>query len=107
MPVVHSYPQRAPAHSDDTLQTVKEVPSEKVISGIPFFTRVWKETPKTDAELAKAKGTDNEDYTMNVESTAYGMAEAQTVVEQVGVTAEWDDKTKQNYAAFFPSSECV
>ena len=81
-------------------QTVKEVPSEKVISGIPFFTRVWKETPKTDAELAKAKGTDNEDYTMNVESTAYGMAEAQTVVEQVGVTAEWDDKTKQNYATW-------
>ena len=81
-------------------QTVKEVPSEKVISGIPFFTRVWKETPKTDAELAKAKGTDNEDYTMNVESTAYGMAEAQTVVEQAGVTAEWDDKTKQNYATW-------
>jgi len=61
---------------------------------------VWKETPKTDAELAKAKGTDNEDYTMNVESTAYGMAEAQTVVEQAGVTAEWDDKTKQNYATW-------
>lgn len=76
-------------------QTVKEVPSEKVISGIPFFTRVWKETPKTDAELAKAKGTDNEDYTMNVESTAYGMAEAQTVVEQAGVTAEWGCKTNR------------
>ena len=37
---------------------------------------------------------------MNVESTAYGMAEAQTVVEQAGVTAEWDDKTKQNYATW-------
>lgn len=37
---------------------------------------------------------------MNVESTAYGMAEAQTVVEQAGVTAEWDDKNKQNYATW-------
>ena len=27
--------------------TLKEVPAEKVISGIPFFTRLWEETPKT------------------------------------------------------------
>ncbi len=32
-------------------ETLKEVPAEKVISGIPFFTRLWKETPKTEEEL--------------------------------------------------------
>ena len=33
--------------------TLEEVPKEKVISGIPFFTRLWEETPKTEEELAE------------------------------------------------------
>ncbi len=36
-------------------ETLKEVPAKKVISGIPFFTRLWKETPKTEEELASEK----------------------------------------------------
>ena len=28
-------------------ETLKEVPADKVISGIPFFTRLWEQTPKT------------------------------------------------------------
>lgn len=82
------------------VQTLEEVPAEKVISGIPFFTRVWQETPKTEAELASQAGTDAAEYPMNVESTAYGMAEAQSVVAQAGATPEWDDVTKQNYATW-------
>lgn len=81
-------------------ETIKEVPAEKVISGIPFFTRVWKETPKTASELASDKGTDAEDYSMNVESAAYGMSDARAVVEQAGATITWDDTTKQNYATW-------
>lgn len=81
-------------------QTLEEVPAEKVVSGIPFFTRVWKETPKTEAELASQEGTDAAEYPMNVESTAYSMAEAQNVVAQAGAAASWDDVTKQNYATW-------
>lgn len=81
-------------------QTLEEVPADKVISGVPFFTRVWKETPKTEAELASQTGTDAAEYSMNVESTAYSMSEAQYVVAQAGATAAWDDVTKQNYAAW-------
>ena len=78
--------------------TLKEVPAEKVINAVPFFTRVWKETPKTEEELAADQGTDAEQYTTKVESTAYSMAEAKAVVQQAGATAQWDDTTKQNYA---------
>lgn len=85
---------------DGIEETLKEVPAEKVVSGIPFFTRVWKETPKTDEELASQAGTEAAEYAMNVESTAYSMAEAQTVVAQAGATAVWDDVTKQNYATW-------
>lgn len=81
-------------------ETLKEVPAEKVISGIPFFTRLWKETPKTEEELKSDKGTDAEQYSATVESDAYGMDNAQAIVKQVGVDTTWDKKAGQNYATW-------
>ena len=81
-------------------ETLKEVPAEKVISGIPFFTRLWKETPKTEEELKSDKGTDAEQYSATVESDAYGMDIAQAVVKQAGVDTTWDKKAGQNYATW-------
>ena len=28
--------------------TLEEVPAEKVINAVPFYTRLWEERPKTD-----------------------------------------------------------
>ena len=81
-------------------ETLKEVPAEKVISGIPFFTRLWKETPMTEEELKSDKGTDAEQYSATVESDAYGMDNAQAVVKQAGVDTTWDKKAGQNYATW-------
>lgn len=81
-------------------ETLKEVPAEKVISGIPFFTRLWKETPKTEEELKSDKGTDAEQYSATVESDAYGMDNAQAIVKQAGVDTTWDKKAGQNYATW-------
>lgn len=80
--------------------TLKEVPEEKVINGVPFYTRVWEETPKTEEELAEQKGTEAEQYTVNVESIAYGMDDAYAVVRQAGADITWDEETKQNYATW-------
>lgn len=81
-------------------ETLKEVPAEKVISGIPFFTRLWAETPKTAEELAEAAGTDEEQYTTNVESDALGMSAAAAVVEDAGVELTWDDTVQQDFATW-------
>ena len=81
-------------------QTLREVPANKVINAVPFFTRVWKETAKTDAELSQQAGTDAAEYSMNVESEAYGMAEIDYMLSQVGATPTWDDEVKQNYATW-------
>ena len=81
-------------------ETLKEVPAEKVISGIPFFTRLWKETPKTEEELKSDKGTDAEQYSATVESDAYGMDNAQAIVKQAGVDTTLDKKAGQNYATW-------
>lgn len=77
---------------------LNDVPAEKLIAGIPFFTRLWFETPKTEEELAQEQGTEAASYPNSVSSYAYGMNDAADIVSQAGVQAEWDDTTKQNYA---------
>ncbi len=77
---------------------LKSVPDDKLIAGVPFFTRLWFETPKTDEELAQEAGTEAASYPDKVTSSAYGMDEAAQVVEDAGVQAQWDSETMQNYA---------
>lgn len=81
-------------------ETLKEVPAEKVISGIPFFTRLWSEKPKTQEQIAKDKGTEAEQYDMTVKSDAYGMSKAKEKVSEAGAEITWDEETKQNFATW-------
>ena len=61
-------------------EALKFVGKEKLINGIPFYTRVWKTT---------AEG---------VSSQAYGMNEVQTFIANHGMTVEWNASAEQNYA---------
>ena len=78
--------------------TLKEVPAEKVINAVPFYTRLWSERPKTEEELAEQKDTEAAKYPMAIECETLGMSDAQARVAAVGVTAVWDEATRQNYA---------
>ena len=69
-----------------------------MVAGLPFYTRLWLETPKTEAELAEEAGTEAASYPNKVTSEALGMEEAQEAVSNAGALAQWDDNTKQNYA---------
>lgn len=75
-----------------------KVPAEKLVVAVPFYTRLWSETPKTESELAEESGTEAAEYPNKVTSIAMGMDEAQQTVEDNGAEAEWDDVAKQNYA---------
>lgn len=77
---------------------LESVSAEKLIAGVPFFTRLWFETPKTEEEFAEQAGTEAASYPNKVTSSAYGMAEAAQVVKDTGVQPQWDEETKQNYA---------
>lgn len=79
----------------DALQMV---PAEKLVAGVPFFTRLWFETPKTEEELAGEAGTEAAQYPNKITSTAYGMDEAVSIVADAGVQPQWDEETMQNYA---------
>lgn len=59
----------------------EEVPSEKLVLGIPFYTRLWKET---DGEITSSVVT-----MKNIEKSI-----------PEGVTKVWDDILKQNYIQY-------
>ena len=67
--------------------TLQEVAAEKIISGIPFYTRLWCTMT-------------NEDGTATVTSEAMGMNEAQQTLENNQAESSWDETTGQNYAQF-------
>ena len=79
-------------------ETLRDVPADKVINAVPFYTRLWNETPKTDEERAEEQGTEAANYSMKVTSEALGMEEAAQRVSEAGATVTWDDTAKQNYA---------
>lgn len=77
---------------------LKHVPSQKLVAAVPFYTRLWFERPKTEGELAEQEGTEAAEYATAVTSQALTMRDARGTVENAGVSAQWDDETKQNYA---------
>ena len=81
-------------------ETLKEVPAEKIISGIPFFTRLWEETPKTEEELAQDAGTEEEEYLTNVSSVALEMKAAEETVKKNKAEIVWDEEAQQDFATW-------
>lgn len=62
--------------------TLAEVPAERVINAVPFYSRLWKTLAGT------------------LSSEAIGMGQAREVVEKYNVETYWDKNTSQNYGAF-------
>lgn len=77
--------------------TLKEVPAEQVILGMPFYTRVWALTPEDDnPEEAEADA----DQSYEVSSQIYGMKSANDLLTAHGATKTWLEDCGQNYAEF-------
>lgn len=79
-------------------EALRSVPASKLVAGLPFYTRLWLETPKTETELSEEAGTEAASYPNKVTSEALGMAEAREAISDAGAQAQWDEDTKQNYA---------
>ena len=62
-------------------ETLKEVPAQKIISGVPFYSRLW-----------------NTDASGNITSEAMGMNRSEEWLKENGVTANWSEETSQDYA---------
>ena len=96
-------PESGPVASLDFVQqgikdALKDVPAEKLINAVPFYTRLWKEIPKTEEELAEQEGTDAAEYPYKISSQAYGMNKIKVAIETAGAQIVVDEATGQNYA---------
>ena len=64
---------------DGIRKTVEQVPAEKVINAIPFYTRIW-----------KSQGA-------SLSSEAVGMEMAEKFIANHGIETMWDESACQNY----------
>ncbi len=68
-------------------RTLELVPKEKVLMGIPFYTRLWEEEVQANGKV-------------NVSSKAYGMGKIADILKENEAEIIWDDKTGQYYSQY-------
>ncbi|MDO5293746.1 MAG: glycosyl hydrolase family 18 protein [bacterium] len=66
--------------------TVQQVSANKVIMALPFYTRLWKEVNNGDG--------------VKITSEAYSMVNAATLMQDKGVTLEWNEEVGQYYGQY-------
>jgi spore germination protein YaaH len=71
---------------------LKEVPKEKLILGVPLYTRLWKEQI-------------NEDGTTEVSSQSMSMAKVKEWLAEKGIQPVYDEASGQNYAEYHAEDE--
>ena len=70
---------------------LEQVPKEKVVLGIPFYTRLWEEKKQADGSI-------------KVSSRALSMAGAEKLVAEKGAQIIYDEKAQQDYAQWTEGS---
>jgi len=66
---------------------LEDVPAEKVILGLPFYTREWEETPTANGSIA-------------VKSRALSMSQVKQILKENDTRMSWDEKAGQNFAYY-------
>lgn len=67
------------------INTLDEVPADKVINGLPFYTRLWEESMDENGNVV-------------LNSSSCSMDKALELVEELGLDMEWDDSVQQYVA---------
>lgn len=71
---------------DGVIDTMAMVPAEKIVLGVPFYTRLWKEEV-VDGEL-------------QVSNSHYGMKSGPEKMAEEGAELQWDEETGQYYGEY-------
>lgn len=77
-------------------QLAEVVSPEKLVMGVPFYTRVWREYPSTEKANA-----------ITTRSSAIGMEAQNNLITKYNLTPIWDDVDKLYYATFFEEGNQV
>ena len=86
------------------IKTLEEVPKEKVINGIPFYTRVFKQIPENVAKEGQEgvliEDTNSELGRYLLDSEAVPMGKAERLLQENGVNPIWNDALGQYYGEY-------
>lgn len=70
------------------VRTLESIPKEKLLLGLPFYTRLWKEEADSDGKIKVT----------HVEAPS--MEKARAIIEENDAQVVWDDESGQFYAEF-------
>ena len=82
------------------IDTLSEVPAEKVILGVPFYSRVWEEIPEAYAEEGAEIIEDNLRGNYALYSYADTMEGVADTIEAVGGSKFWMEEVGYNYVEY-------
>ena len=80
--------------------TMKEVPADQIILGMPFYARVWRLTP-ADGESLPEDGAIVDSFTnFDISCNSASMGEQKRLASANGVTPVWSDEVGQYYVEY-------
>lgn len=82
------------------VDTLSEVPAEKVILGVPFYSRVWEETPEAYAEAGSEIIEDSVRGNYALDTYADTMEGVEDTIEAVGGNKFWLEEAGYNYVEY-------
>ncbi|MEW6623858.1 MAG: glycosyl hydrolase family 18 protein [Bacillota bacterium] len=69
------------------VRILEQVPAHKLLLGVPFYTRIWEETPQPDGSI-------------QVSSRAFSMSRAEEDLKKNNASIELDDNTGQYFGTY-------
>lgn len=82
----------------DTIEQAKD--ASRIINGMPFYTRVWKETPQEEGDGTGVLVEDAANGNYYLSSEAVSMETAEKVYKDAGVKPAFDSTTGQNFVTY-------
>ncbi len=80
--------------------TLKEVPADQIILGMPFYARVWKLTPVEGESLPEDGAVVDSFTNFDISCYSASMGEQKKLASVNGVTPVWSDDVGQHYVEY-------
>ena len=82
------------------VDTIASGDSNRVVNAIPFYTRIWSETPVEFAEDGSHIVEDNVKGSYALDSRAVGLGTAEKELDKLGINKFWVEDLSQYYAEY-------
>ena len=87
--------------TEGVANTLKEVPADQIILGMPFYSRVWKKTPTADSNTASTEEGSADSYVIyDLSSYPAGMGEQKRLASANGAEPVWLEEYGLHYVEY-------